>query len=26
VLVLGAEAPNVLRYFAGLDEPPLPNG
>jgi hypothetical protein len=24
--VLGAEAPNVLRYFAGLDEPPLPNG
>ena len=26
VLVLGAEAPNVLRYFAGLDEPPLPSG
>lgn len=26
VLVLGAEAPAVLRYFAGLDEPPPPNG
>lgn len=26
VLVLGAEAPSVLRYFAGLDEPPPPNG
>ncbi|MDA0372121.1 MAG: LCP family protein [Actinomycetota bacterium] len=26
VLVLGAEAPKVLRYFAGLDEPPPPSG
>lgn len=26
VLVLGAEAPKVLRYFAGLDEPPTPSG
>ena len=26
VLVLGAEAPTVLRYFAGLDEPPPPDG
>ena len=25
VLVLGAEAPEVLRYFAGLDEPPGPS-
>lgn len=24
VLVLGADAPSVLRYFAGLDEPPAP--
>ena len=26
VLVLAADAPGVLRYFAGLDEPPAPNG
>ena len=26
VLVLGADAPAVLAYFAGLGEPPVPNG